>query len=136
SACERGARECVYAAGVVGPAIVELARAALRRLADAAPAAGEAREALARIERVGLGPPYTSAVAGDAAARGELLDTLAGERLFDPARHEPDRILVDLRRGPATSLRARRRDGSVEERTLGAAEAAGAPEPREPRNSG
>jgi hypothetical protein len=103
---------------VVGPAIVELARAAVRRLADAAPALVDAREALARTERAGLGPPYTIAIAGDPAARAALLDRLAGERLFDPARHDPDRILVDLRRGPATSLRARRRDGSVEERVL------------------
>jgi hypothetical protein len=128
TARDRDARRCVYAGSVVGPAIVELARAAVRRLADAAPGADEARAALARIERVGLGPPYTVAVAGDRAARGELLDWLAGERLFAPDRPEPDRILVDLRRGSATSLRARRRDGSVEERTL-----ASAPEPAESR---
>jgi len=128
---DRAARRCVYAGSVVGPAIVELARAAVRRLADAAPAADDARAALARIERVGLGPPYTIAVAGDPAARGELLDWLAGERLFAPDRPEPDRILVDLRRGPATSLRARRRDGSVEERTLASTRKSAAP--REPR---
>jgi len=103
---------------VVGPAIVELARAAVRRLADAAPAARDAREALARIERVGLGPPYTVAIAGELAARTELLNWLAGERLFDPARRDPARIVMSLKRGAATSLRARRRDGAVEDRAL------------------
>lgn len=90
----------------------------MRRLADAPPVAGEARATLARIERVGLGPPYTIAVAGDPGPRGALLDWFGGEPLFAPARHEPDRIVLDLRGGPATSLRARRRDGSVEERVL------------------
>lgn len=108
----------MYAGSVVGPAIVELARAAVRRLADAAPAAGEARQALERIERVGLGPPYTVVLAGDPAARTELLNALAGEPLFDPGRQDPDRILMQLRRGRATVLRARRRDGSVEDRVL------------------
>ncbi|HEX3757262.1 MAG TPA: hypothetical protein VHW23_01090 [Kofleriaceae bacterium] len=102
------------------PAIVELARAAVRRLVDAAPGVGDARDALARIERIGLGPPYTVVVAGEPAARSELLDALAGERLFDPARHDPARIVLQLRRGPATALRARRRDGSVEDRALDA----------------
>ena len=106
---------------MVGPAIVELARAAVRRLAGAAPASDGAREALARIERVGLGPPYTVVIAGDPAARAELLNAFAGERLFDPARRDPGRILMQLRRGAATSLRARRRDGSVEDRALDAA---------------
>ncbi|HEY0482457.1 MAG TPA: hypothetical protein VGD37_33280 [Kofleriaceae bacterium] len=105
---------------MVGPAIVELARAAVRRLIDAAPAAAQAREALARIERVGLGPPYTVVVAGESAARTELLNWLAGERLFDPARRDRGRIVLSLRRGPTTSLRARRRDGSVEDRPLAA----------------
>lgn len=117
---------------MVGPAIVELARSAVRRLASAAPG-DDARQALARIERVGMGPPYTVAIAGDLAARTELLNGLAGERLFDPARRDPGRIVLSLRRGAATSLRARRRDGSVEDRRLGAEpEDAIAPEPVSP----
>ncbi|TMQ04096.1 MAG: hypothetical protein E6J91_44665 [Deltaproteobacteria bacterium] len=112
------------------PAIVELARAAVRRLADAAPVADDARRALGQIERVGLGPPYTVAIAGDLAARTELLNWLAGERLFDPARADPDRIVMQVRRGPATSLRARRRDGSLEDHALDAADADGEPPTR------
>ena len=108
----------MYARSVGGPAIVELARAAVRRLADAAPAARDARLALARIERVGLGPPYTVVIAGDPGARAELLNALAGERLFAPAPRELDRIVLQLRRGPATALRVRRRDGAVEDRAL------------------
>jgi hypothetical protein len=114
------------------PAIVELARAAIRRLVDAAPDAADARAALARIERVGLGPPYTVVIAGDPAARSELLNALSGERLFDPARRDPARIVMQLRRGPATLLRARRRDGSVEERGRELEPAAGEPAPAEP----
>jgi hypothetical protein len=115
----------------VVPAIVELARAAVRRLVDAGPDAAGAREALARIERIGLGPPYTVVIAGDPVARSELLDALAGERLFDPERHDPARIVMQLRRGPTTALRARRRDGSVVDRALDAGAAAAAPTPAE-----
>jgi hypothetical protein len=112
---------------VTGPAVIELARTAVRRLAEAAPAADGARAALDRIERVGVGPPYTVALAGDHAARTALLDCLAGEHLFDPTRHDPARVVMTLRRGSITALRARRRDGSVEERTLGAMLAVGDP---------
>lgn len=105
---------------MAGPGVVELARAAVRRLAEAAPAAEAARDALRQIERVGAGPPYTVALAGDHAGRTALLNCFAGEHLFDPTRHDPGRVLATLRRGPTTALRARRRDGSVEERTLGA----------------
>jgi hypothetical protein len=122
----------VYPRRVTDPAIVELARAAVRRLVDAAPDAADARDALARIERIGLGPPYTVVIAGDPAARTELLNALAGERLFDPARRDPARIVMQLRRGPATLLRARRRDGSVEERALEVEPAGGEPAPGEP----
>ena len=121
----------MYDRGVTDPAIVELARAAIRRLVDAAPDAADARAALARIEGIGLGPPYTVVIAGDPAARSELLNALAGERLFDPARRDPARIGLQLRRGPATLLRARRRDGSVDERGR-ELEPAGEPAPVEP----
>jgi hypothetical protein len=104
--------------------VIELARAAVHRLADAAPAADSARVALDRIEQVAAGPPYTVVLAGDHAARTALLDYLAGEPLFDPARHDPARIVLTLRRGSITALRARRRDGSVEDRTLAATPAA------------
>src|ERR1043165_6223178 len=96
-----------------------MARSAVRRLADAAPASAIARDALEGIERVGIGPPYTVAVAGDPAARSELLNLLAGERLFDAARSDPPRVEMTLRRGPVTVLRMRRRGGSVEQRKLG-----------------
>src|SRR5215468_6236923 len=113
-------RAVVYDRSVADPVIVELARAAVRRLIDAAPDAADARDALARIERIGLGPPYTVVIAGDPVERTRLLNALAGERLFDPARRDPGRIVLQLRRGPATMLRARRRDGSVEDRALDA----------------
>ena len=38
------------------------------------------------FERVGIGAPYTVAIAGDAEARTALLNCLAGQPLFDPAR--------------------------------------------------
>ncbi|HEY0985408.1 MAG TPA: hypothetical protein VGD80_00100, partial [Kofleriaceae bacterium] len=100
---------------MAGPSVVEQARSAVRRLADAAPAAEVAHEALELIERVGIGPPYTVAVAGDLEVRTELLNCLAGQRLFDPARVDPARVVVTLRRGGATALRMRRRDGTVEQ---------------------
>jgi len=110
---------------VVGPTVIEMARAAVRRIADAAPAAKDALAALDQIERAGVGPPYTVAIAGDHAARTALLNCLAGEHLFDPTRHDPARVMMTLQRGSITALRARRRDGSVEERTLGAMLAVG-----------
>lgn len=112
----------VYARSVAGPTVVELARAAVRRLAEAAPAANTARAALEEIERIGLGPPYTIAVAGDLIARTELLNQLAGEPLFDAARRDPERIVMSMRRGAATMLKARRRNGKVEQQTLEDAE--------------
>lgn len=109
---------------VAGPTVVEMARSAVRRLADAPPARAIARDALEMIERVGIGPPFTVAVAGDPVARSELLNCLAGclpgEQLFDPSRHDPARVTMTLRRGPVTALRMRRRDGSVEQRKLAA----------------
>jgi hypothetical protein len=107
--------------------VIELARAAVRRLADAGPTADDALAALEQIERVGVGPPYMVALAGDHAARTALLNCLAGEDLFDPARHDPARVVMTLRRGSITMVRARRRDGSVEERALRATPAGGAP---------
>ena len=103
-----------------GPAVFELARGALRRLDEAAPAAEAARDAIHAIEVVNEGPPYTIAIGGELAPRTALLDYLAGERLFDPKRREGLRVVMTMRRGPVTSLRARRRDGSVETHTLGA----------------
>jgi len=123
---------CVYDRAVASPAIVELARTAVRRLAAAEATANDALDALDRIERVGLGPPYTIALAGDPAARAALLDWLAGDKLFDPARREPDRIVLTLRRGPVTALRARRRDGSVEHRAFDGRSSTAPAEPDEP----
>jgi hypothetical protein len=105
----------VYAGEVAPHEVVELARAAVRRLTDAAPTAGEAREVLALIERVGSGPPYTVALAGDPGSRTALLNQLAGEYLFDPARQEASKVVMTLRRGAATTIRARRRDGTLEQ---------------------
>src|SRR5437667_8710815 len=109
-----------------------MARSAVRRLADAAPASAIARDALEVIERVGIGPPYTVAIAGDPAARSDLLNQLAGERLFDPARSDPPRVVMTLRRGAVTALRMRRRDGSVEQRRLGATAGMARTEPDAP----
>jgi len=108
------------------PSVVELACAAVRRLSEAAPTASVALEELDHLEQVSMGPPYTVAIAGDLAARTAALDGLAGEHLFDPARHDPPRVVMTLRRGAATMLRARRRDGAVEDRTLAASPGAGA----------
>src|SRR5678816_208161 len=71
-----------------------MARSAVRRLADAAPAAEVAHEALELIERVGIGQHYKVAVAGDLEVRTDLLNCLAGQRLFDPARVAPARAAV------------------------------------------
>jgi hypothetical protein len=124
----------VYAEAVAPHEVVELARAAVRRLTDAAPTAGEARAVLASIERVGSGPPYTVAIAGDLAGRTMLLNHLGGEYLFDPARHDAARVMMTLRRGAATTVRARRRDGGVVQltRTDGAVRVEEDPELDEP----
>ncbi len=102
---------------MAGPTVVELSRAAVRRLAEVAPTADDALEALGQIDGVGGGPPYTIAIAGDHAARTALLNELAGQPLFDSARHDPAQIVMTLQRGTATSVRARWRDGSVDNLT-------------------
>ncbi|HEV7557870.1 MAG TPA: hypothetical protein VGO00_20530, partial [Kofleriaceae bacterium] len=105
-------------------ALADLARSALRRVGRAEPTAEAARVCFDVIGKIGDGPPYTIAIAGEPAARAALLDHLAGERLFD-GRRDPPRVVMTMQRGAMTKLRARKRDGSVEEQTL-AATASGA----------
>ncbi|MDB4958480.1 MAG: hypothetical protein JWO36_6049 [Myxococcales bacterium] len=105
---------------ISGSAVFELARAALRRLGAAPPAADVIRGTLQALDETREGPPYTVAIAGEVGARTALLDYLAGERLFDPKRRDPKGTVMTIRRGMITTLRARRRDGSIETHTLGA----------------
>ena len=98
-------------------ALADLAQAALHRLGRAAPTAEVARVCLDAIGKIGSGPPYTIAIAGEPAARAALLDHLAGEPLFD-GRRDPPRVVMTMQRGAVTKLRARKRDGSVEERAI------------------
>ncbi|HWO21770.1 MAG TPA: hypothetical protein VNO30_23535 [Kofleriaceae bacterium] len=106
-------------------AIIERARAALRRLGDAELSREAARAALEELDAAWQRRPLTAGVLGDdAAARTALLNALCGGPLLDAAERGPKSPPVRLRRGAATRLRARREDGTVEEATLPASEAA------------
>lgn len=99
---------------MAGDRVVELSRAAIRRLARATPTQELARRTQEAVDKVGDGPPYTVAIVGTLAARSSLLDLLAGHALFS-GRAEPRRVVLTVQRGPTTRWRARWRDGSVEE---------------------
>lgn len=88
------------------------ARAALARLAGAAPATDAARAASEEIERAWRREPLTAVLAGDqVAARSAFLNHLVGGVLFDPARPAPVELVVVLRCGEATRIRVVMRDG-------------------------
>jgi len=104
-----------------GAAVIADLCAAVRRLASAASSAGvrsiadAARKIANEVERVGMAPPFSMALVGDAAERARFLARLAGDELIAPARRMPDAMTLTVRRGPVTLVRARHRDGHVEE---------------------
>ncbi|HSK01581.1 MAG TPA: hypothetical protein VK932_10090 [Kofleriaceae bacterium] len=99
--------------------LVEHARAALRRLGEAAPSREVAEAALEEIEAAWQRRPFAVGVAGeDVAARTELLNALCGGAMFERDGRGPGAAPVRVRRGAATRFAVTHRDGAVEEATL------------------
>lgn len=99
--------------------LVEHARAALRRLGEAAPSREVTEAALAELEAAWQRRPFTIGVAGeDVAARTELLNALCGGAMFERDGRGPGAAPVRVRRGAATRFAVTHRDGAVEEATL------------------
>ena len=94
--------------------LVELALGALRRLADAAPAAGVANAGIAELEQLAQ-RPLSIGISGEALARARLFDTLCGESVHAPAVRAAGDAVLRARRGPTTRVRALRGDAVVEE---------------------
>jgi len=99
---------------VVEHPLVELALGALRRLAEAAPAAGVARTGIAELEELAR-RPLSIGITGELAARARLFNTLCGASVRDPASRVAGGAVVRARRGPTTRVRALRGDAVVEE---------------------
>jgi hypothetical protein len=97
---------------VVDHPLVELALGALRRLAEAPPAAGMARAGLAELEQIAQ-RPLSIGIAGEPAARARLFETLCGESVLDLASRGG--AVLRARRGPITKVRALRGDAVVDE---------------------
>ena len=98
--------------------IVEQARVALRRLADAPPAAQAAEGATQEIAEAWGKAPLSIGVGGGIPARTALFNFLCGDRWLDPHSRAVGSAALRIRRGPVTRLRAHRDDGSVEEHEL------------------
>lgn len=98
--------------------IVEQARAALARLAEAPPAAQAAEGATAEITEAWGKAPLSIGVGGGIPARTALFNFLCGDRWLDPHARAVGSAALRIRRGPATRLRVHREDGSVEEHVL------------------
>ncbi len=99
--------------------LVERARVALRRLADAPAAADVARAALAELDAAWQTRPFVIGLVGeDIFARTDLVESLSGGGLFELEGRIPGCAAVSIRRGDATRFRAIARDGSEEAMTL------------------
>src|SRR5204862_242988 len=107
---------CTLVGGMASPdpndAMVEHARAALRRLGEAAPSRAAAAAARDEIEAAWRRRPFTIGVMGDdASARAALLNALCGGGLVELEERAQGHAPVRVRRGTSTRFRASRRDG-------------------------
>ncbi|MDQ3367342.1 MAG: hypothetical protein M3680_18110, partial [Myxococcota bacterium] len=97
--------------------LVEQAQAALCRLADAPPAAEAARLAVAELESLWT-QELAVGIGGELQGRTELFNEACGGKLLDPFARCPGSAALRIRRGPATTFRVHREDGSTEEHAL------------------
>jgi hypothetical protein len=98
--------------------IVEQAELALRRLAEAPPAAHAAEGATKEITAAWGKAPLSVGVGGGIPARTELFNFLCGDRWLDPYARAVGSASLRIRRGEATRFRAHHDDGRVEEHVL------------------
>jgi hypothetical protein len=102
---------------VRGHPLVEQAHATLCRLADAPPATEAVKGTIGEIERAWT-KPFAVGIGGELPARTELLNVCCDGKVFDPLDRAKGCAAVRIKRGAATSFRATRDDGTVEEQTM------------------
>jgi hypothetical protein len=98
--------------------LVELAHAALGRLAKV-PRFGEtSRGKAAEVDKIWLRAPLSVAIGGAVSARTELFNFLCGKKVLDPEGRALGCAGLRIRRGKSTRLKASRDDGTIEEHVL------------------
>ena len=98
--------------------LVELAQAALGRLAKV-PRFGTAGHGQADVvERVWVRAPLSVAIGGAVSARTELFNFLCGKKVLDPDGRTGACAGLRISRGRATRFKAMRDDGTIEEHVL------------------
>lgn len=95
--------------------LIDQVQAALRRLAEAPPAAEAANNAMHELTDAWSRGNLSAGIGGDLQARTELFNFLYGDKLFDPFARVVGSAAIRARRGPSTVIRIVRDDGSSEE---------------------
>ncbi|MGE5185800.1 MAG: hypothetical protein ACM31C_27255 [Acidobacteriota bacterium] len=103
--------------GVPAHPVVTTSVAALRRLAELHPPA-DADKIAAELELAWAREPLVAGLAGDPAARTELVNFLCGRKVLDPKDRALGGAAVRVARGDKTQFRAVREDGTIEEHAL------------------
>ncbi len=98
--------------------LVELAQAALGRLAKVPRFGDRAHGSADEVEQAWVRAPLTVAIGGGVAARTELFNYLCGKKVLDPEVRPVGCAGLRVRRGPGTWFKALRDDGTVEEHVL------------------
>lgn len=98
--------------------LVELAYAALGRLAQVPRFGDASRGKDAEVDRMWTRAPLSVAIGGAVSARSELFNYLCGKKVLDPDARPIGCAGLRIRRGSETRLKALRDDGTIEEHVL------------------
>jgi hypothetical protein len=98
--------------------IVELAQAALGRLAKVPRFGDAARGKDKELAQIWVRAPLSVAIGGAVSARTELFNYLCGKKVLDPDGRKVGCAGLRIRRGKATRFKAMRDDGTIEEHVL------------------
>lgn len=98
--------------------LVELAGAALGRLAEVPRFGDVARGRAEEVEKAWVRAPLAVAIGGALSARTELFNYLCGKKVLDPDGRTIGSAGLRIRRGPGTRFKALRDDGTIEEHVL------------------
>lgn len=98
--------------------LVELAAAALGRLAKVPRFGDVARGSAEEVEKTWVRAPLAVAIGGALSARTELFNYLCGKKVLDPDGRTIGCAGLRIRRGPGTWFKALRDDGTIEEHVL------------------
>jgi hypothetical protein len=107
---------------VTSSKLVESAVAALRSIAQPPEIVRSVREAADDIERSWQRTPFVAGLAGDLAARTELINMLAGERVLDPSARVLGCAALRVHRGKILRYKTLRADSSVDIKVIPDAE--------------